>query len=77
MGHGNSFCCIFVFQSQTKIFFSILYFNLELVSSMGPLHGYIRKGVKKIDKRGTYIQGIVSQRILPQKTLHNVAVFIL
>lgn len=44
---------------------------------MGPLHGYIRKDVKKIDKRGTYIQGIVSQRILPQKTLHNVAVFIL
>lgn len=77
MGHGNSFCCIFVFQSQTKIFFSILYFNLELVSSMGPLHGYIRKDVKKIDKRDTYIQRIVSQRILPQKTLHNVAVFIL
>lgn len=72
---GNHFAAI-CFSFPNKDFF--LYFNLELVSSMGPLHGYIRKDViKEIDKRGTYIQGIVSQRILPQETLHNVAVFIL
>ena len=74
---GIHFAAFLFFSPKQRFFFSILYFNLELVSSMGPLHGYIRKDVKKIDKRGTYIQGIVSQRILPQKTLHNVAVFIL